>query len=247
MAIPNPTVKFTYEDYLNAPEDKRYELLDGELVPIPTPGERHQSISILLGSKLVQFAYENSLGRVYHAPFDVVLSDVDVIQPDLLFVSNERCHIITPANIQGAPDLVVEILSLSTAERDKTFKRALYANHGVNEILDGGPHRKRHNSPVARRARIRGRGYLRRRSDLDFADLARLQGAYRRPILRGLQCQGLAASKGHIGSSFIALTVMNLGMCMSEEKKEHASTGLNPLHCAKITGSLPMNSMKFGG
>ena len=50
MAIPNPTVKFTYKDYLNAPEGKRYELLDGELVPIPTPGELHQSISILLGS-----------------------------------------------------------------------------------------------------------------------------------------------------------------------------------------------------
>ena len=133
MAIPNPIVKFTYEDYLNAPEDKRYELLDGELVPIPAPGERHQSISILLGSKLVQFAYENNLGRVYHAPFDVVLSDVDVVQPDLLFVSNERGHIITPANIQGAPDLVVEILSPSTAERDRTFKRTLYAKHGVNE------------------------------------------------------------------------------------------------------------------
>ena len=133
MAIPNPSIKFTYEDYLNAPEDKRYELLDGELVPIPAPGERHQSVSILLGSKLFQFAYENSLGRVYHAPFDVVLSDVDVVQPDLLFVSNERGHIITPANIQGAPDLVVEILSPSTAERDKTFKHALYARHGVNE------------------------------------------------------------------------------------------------------------------
>ena len=133
MAIPNPIAKFTYEDYLNAPEDKRYELLDGELVPIPALGERHQSISILLGSKLVQFASENSLGRVYHAPFDVVLSDVDVVQPDLLLVSNERDHIITPANIQGAPDLVVEILSPSTAERDKTFKRALYAKHGVNE------------------------------------------------------------------------------------------------------------------
>ena len=133
MTIPKPIIKFTYEDYLNAPEDKRYELLDGELVPIPTPGERHQSISILLGSKLVQFAYENSLGRVYHAPFDVVLSDVDVVQPDLLFVSNERDHIITPANIQGAPDLAVEILSPSTAERDKTFKRALYAKHEVKE------------------------------------------------------------------------------------------------------------------
>ena len=133
MAIPNPIVKFTYEDYLNAPEDKRYELLDGELVMTPAPGERHQSISILLGSKLCQFVSENSLGRVYLAPFDVVLSDVDVVQPDLLFVSNERDHIITSANIQGAPDLVVEILSPSTAERDRTFKRALYANHGVNE------------------------------------------------------------------------------------------------------------------
>ena len=133
MAIPNPTVKFTYEDYLNAPEDKRYELLDGELVTIPVPGERHQSISILLGWKLIQFASENSLGKVYHAPFDVVLSDVDVVQPDLLFVSNERGHIITPANIQGAPDLVIEILSPSTAERDQTFKRTLYARHGVKE------------------------------------------------------------------------------------------------------------------
>ena len=73
------------------------------------------------------------MGRVYHAPFDVVLSNVDVVQPDLLFVSNERGHIITPANIQGAPDLVVEILSPSTAERDRTFKRTLYAKYGVNE------------------------------------------------------------------------------------------------------------------
>ena len=133
MATPNPIVKFTYQDYLNTPEDKRYELLDGELVMTPAPGELHQSVSILLGSKLFQFASENSLGRVYHAPFDVVLSDADVVQPDLLFVSNECAHIITPANIQGAPDLVVEILSPSTAERDRTFKRTLYARHSVNE------------------------------------------------------------------------------------------------------------------
>ena len=133
MAIPNPIVKFTYEDYLNAPEDKRYELLDGELVMALAPGERHQSVSIRLGWKLVQFVTENRLGKVYHAPFDVVLSDWDVVQPDLIFVSNARTHIITPANIQGGPDLVVEILSPSTAERDKTFKYALYAEHGVGE------------------------------------------------------------------------------------------------------------------
>ena len=133
MAIPNPIVKFTYEDYQNTPEDKRYELLDGELIMTPAPGELHQSVSAQLGWRLVQFASENNLGRVYHAPFDVVLSDTDVVQPDLLFVSNERGHIITPENIQGAPDLVVEILSPSTATRDRTFKRTLYARHGVKE------------------------------------------------------------------------------------------------------------------
>ena len=133
MAISEPVIKFTYEDYQNTPEENHYELLDGELVMTPAPGELHQRISILLGSKLFQFVTENSLGRVYQAPLDVVLSDTDVVQPDLLFVSNERDHIITSANIQGAPDLVVEILSPSTAERDRTFKRTLYARHGVNE------------------------------------------------------------------------------------------------------------------
>ena len=133
MAIPNPLIKFTYDDYLNTPDDKRYELLGGDLVALSSPGELHQRVSILLGTKLVQFAVENHLGRVYHAPFDVVLSDMDVVQPDLIFVSNERADILTPANIQGAPDLVVEILSPSTAARDKTFKRSLYARHGITE------------------------------------------------------------------------------------------------------------------
>ncbi len=133
MAISNPVVKFTYQDYLNAPEDKRFELLDGELITPPIPGELHQSVSAQLGWRMVQFASENKLGRVYHAPFDEVLSDSDVVQPDLLFVSHERSQIITPENIQGAPDLVVEILSPSTATRDRTFKRTLYARHGVKE------------------------------------------------------------------------------------------------------------------
>ena len=133
MAIPNPEVKFTYQDYLNTPEDKRYELLDGELIMTPAPGELHQSASAQLGWRLVQFASENNMGRVYHAPFDAVLSDTDVVQPDLLYVSNERSRVITPENIQGPPDLVVEILSPSTATRDRTFKRTLYARHRVKE------------------------------------------------------------------------------------------------------------------
>jgi Uma2 family endonuclease len=133
MTVPNPHIKFTYVDYVNAPEDKRYELLDGDLVMTPAPGERHQSVSALLTSRLFQFVTENRLGRVYAAPFDVVLSNTDVVQPDLLFVSNERADVVTAANVQGAPDLVVEILSPSSVERDRTLKRRLYARHGVSE------------------------------------------------------------------------------------------------------------------
>lgn len=128
-----PRLKLTYADYLTTPEDKRYELLDGELVMTPAPDELHQRTQADLGFQVMAFVKANGLGRVYNPPTDVVLSDVDVVQPDLLFVSSERTQIITKAGVQGAPDLVVEILSPSTAERDKGYKRALYAQHGVKE------------------------------------------------------------------------------------------------------------------
>ena len=80
---------------------------------------------------------------MYMAPFDVVLSDVDVVQPDLLFVSNERAHIVTTANVRGAPDLVVEIRSPSTAGRDWTVKRDLYARYGVQEYWVVDPDERR--------------------------------------------------------------------------------------------------------
>lgn len=79
------------------------------------------------------FVEERSLGEVFAAPTDVVLSDANVLQPDLLVVSTEQEHIITPENIRGAPDLVVEILSPSTASRDWRDKLDLYAEHGVKE------------------------------------------------------------------------------------------------------------------
>ena len=187
MAITSPAVKFTYQDYLNTPDDKRYELLEGDLVTIATPGELHQSVSAQLGWRLVQAASENNLGRVYHAPFDVVLSDTDVVQPDLLFVSNRRSHIITPENIQGAPDLVVEILSPSTATRDRTFKRTLLCQAWRERVLDGGRHRKGHNGYTTRCSRIRGCGSLRRRRGVDFADVARLLIEARRYILNNVR------------------------------------------------------------
>ena len=125
--------KFTYEDYRNTPDDVRYELLDGELALVPAPNMAHQGTSTILLRLIDTFVYIRKLGKTFHAPTDVVFSDTEVAQPDLIFVSNERAHIITEQNIRGAPDLVIEILSPSTASRDRNFKRALYERHGVKE------------------------------------------------------------------------------------------------------------------
>ena len=133
MVTATTRVRFTYEDYLNTPEDKRYELLDGELIMVSSPNIPHQRTERELAFQVIGFVKRHDLGEVFFAPTDVILSDTDVVQPDLLFVSRERAHIIAHNAIHGAPDLVVEILSPSTAQRDLTFKRRLYANHGVKE------------------------------------------------------------------------------------------------------------------
>ena len=125
--------KLTYADYMQTPDDIRYELLDGELILAPSARTAHQRTTRKVLRRLDDFVEENELGEVFVAPYDVVLDDFNVVQPDILFVSNERSHIITDLNIQGAPDLVIEILSPSTARRDKTQKRDLYAQHEVPE------------------------------------------------------------------------------------------------------------------
>ena len=133
MVTAQPAIKLTYADYCLTPDDERYELLDGELIVAPAPNSAHQRVDAKLGWRLAQFVEQRGVGQVFFAPYDVVLSETDVVQPDLLFISNEHAYIITSANACGAPDLVVEILSPSTAERDRTFKRALYARYGVRE------------------------------------------------------------------------------------------------------------------
>ena len=125
--------KLTYQDYLNTPDDESYELIDGELVRLVSPGQAHQRTRMNLGVRMYKFVERRNRGELYFAPFDVVLSDTDVVQPDLLFVSRDRLYIITEDNIQGAPDLAIEILSPSTSARDKGYKRDLYAKHGVKE------------------------------------------------------------------------------------------------------------------
>jgi Uma2 family endonuclease len=128
-----PKIKFTVDDYMSTPEGKRYQLLDGEMILAPSPTERHQAIIGNLYWALRQFVSQRSLGRVWFAPLDVVFSNYDVAQPDILFVSKERSSIITEANIQGAPDLVIEVLSPSTARYDRGYKRTLYGRFDVRE------------------------------------------------------------------------------------------------------------------
>jgi len=126
-------IKFNYQDYLQLPEDKRYEIIDGELFMVPSPNEAHQRILLTLTTILLNYVKKNKLGYVYCAPFDVLFSEEDIVQPDIIFVSNENRKIITKDNIQGTPDLLVEILSPGTSKRDLGIKKKLYAKNGVRE------------------------------------------------------------------------------------------------------------------
>ena len=140
MVTAEPKIKLTYDDYAKTPEDERYELIDGVLILVSAPNVEHkdpnmehQSIQVEVGWRVVTFVKDGDLGWVFNPPTDVLLADHDVVQPDLVFVSREREHVITDANIRGAPDLVVEILSPSSATRDRRDKFDLYARHGVAE------------------------------------------------------------------------------------------------------------------
>ena len=137
-----PKPKLTYEDYASLPDDERCELINGELIPMPSPNWLHQILQAKIFLPLAGFVYGESLGDVVAAPMDILFTPFDVVQPDLIFISNARAHVITEANIRGAPDLLVEILSTSTERRDRIVKRDLYAHHGVSEYWLVDPHAK---------------------------------------------------------------------------------------------------------
>lgn len=127
----NTALRFTYQDYLQLPEDRRYEIIDGDLYMVPAPIPYHQKISGNLEFFLHQQVKERDLGEVFHAPCDLLLSETDVVPPDIFFIAKHRLSIVKETNIQGAPDLVIEILSASSAERDRGAKQKLYARAGV--------------------------------------------------------------------------------------------------------------------
>jgi len=138
MSVVNPHIRFTYEDYKSLPESmsRRYELLHGELRMVPAPTTEHQFISRNLEFILYHFVRIHDLGTVLYAPVDVVFGqgdDREVVQPDILYISHQRRHIITEEEIQGVPDLIVEILSPGTEQRDRGYKKHLYGRYGVRE------------------------------------------------------------------------------------------------------------------
>jgi Uma2 family endonuclease len=127
MRIPEGKIVLTYEDYVLLPNDRnRYEILEGELTVTPAPSTKHQTASVNLLVLLSQYIKERDLGKLFHAPIDLVLESTSVLQPDLLFVSKARQDIITERAIEGAPDLVIEILSPTTEVRDRLEKRLAY-------------------------------------------------------------------------------------------------------------------------
>lgn len=132
--------KLTYEDYLLLPDDGlRHEIIDGEHYASAAPARQHQQISLNLTLALGVHIRSHASGELYYAPFDVVLSPVDVVQPDLVFISNERLHLLDAANLKGSPDLAIEILSPSSRRIDESVKRKRYELFGVTEywIVDG--------------------------------------------------------------------------------------------------------------
>lgn len=125
---------YTAAEYYALPKDgPRFQLMRGWLVREPSPLEVHQRVLGNLYMLLRCWVDKHNAGQIYFAPFDTALSPQDIVQPDILFVTHEHRSRITPRNVQGAPDLVVEILSPSTRSRDRNVKLALFAEAGVRE------------------------------------------------------------------------------------------------------------------
>ena len=137
----------TYEDLAEMPNDgNRYEIINGELCVSPSAATPHQRVINPLQHAFFSLVLRGGRGEIFVAPYDVVLSPYDTVQPDLLYVGAERAHIVGDKRINGAPDLVVEVMAPSSRGYDGIRKAALYARSGVPEfwLVD----------PIARRVTI---------------------------------------------------------------------------------------------
>jgi Uma2 family endonuclease len=133
MATERTTTRLTYRDLRAFPEDNlRRELIDGELIVTAAPATRHQDVVTRLVAHLYPVARRHG-GKVYAAPTDVFFSDVNVVEPDVVFVGRDHRNWIEASFVRGAPDLVVEVSSPSTRRLELVRKRELYERFGVPE------------------------------------------------------------------------------------------------------------------
>ena len=128
------SIKYTYDDLLAFPDDgKRREIIDGELYVSPSPKPAHQIVVGNLHFLIRGYLVAHPLGQLFLSPLDVVFSKFDVVDPDLLFISNARRHVVTESNVAGSPDLAIEVLSRSSRRTDEVKKRKLYERFEVVE------------------------------------------------------------------------------------------------------------------
>jgi Uma2 family endonuclease len=131
----------TYNDLLAMPDDgQRYEIIDGELLVNPAPTWNHQRVLLELTRLIDDFARETGTGKLVFAPFDVILGPHDIVEPDLVFIASEQGHYPGDHNsVEGAPALVVEVISPSSRQSDRVKKLLLYARAGVREYWIADP------------------------------------------------------------------------------------------------------------
>ena len=132
---PRPDTRLTYDDLAALPDDgRRHELIDGEHYVTPSPNTRHQRLVVrLVAAFATHLAAHPDHGEVFVAPFDVLFSEFDVVEPDLLFVAADQADIVTARHVRGVPALVVEILSPGTRRIDEKIKYRLFERVGVRE------------------------------------------------------------------------------------------------------------------
>ena len=130
---------YTFKDYLKLPEGSPYQLIEGELIMSPSPTSYHQTVSKNLEFILIGHVKANKSGVIFDAPIDVYLDEKNVYVPDIIFISNENKSIIRKKGIVGAPDLVIEILSVSTMGYDEIVKKNVYLEAGVKEYITVNP------------------------------------------------------------------------------------------------------------
>ena len=146
MMLPEVTMKqpkvripkqklLTYADYaqLTPPDSGNYELHNGQIIYMPSPIPLHQRLSMRLTNRLFNHIEQHKLGELFTAPIDTVFTPNDTMQPDILFLKNDRLHLIGDKKIDGAPDLIVEILSPSNSPKEMGYKKLVYEFSGVRE------------------------------------------------------------------------------------------------------------------